>query len=80
MIDQTSFFRHISASIRRQARKKKDQFPPRDLNERTNRLLKTLKRTKPTQVTNLSLEEWHRQIKIWLICVPFAQRCCHKAH
>ena len=49
-------------------KKKKDQFPPRDLSERTNRLFKTLKRTKPTQVTSLSLEEWHRQIKkIWLI-------------
>lgn len=44
-------------------KKRKTSSRPRDLNERTNRLLKTLKRTKPTQVTSLSLEEWHRQIK-----------------
>ena len=44
-------------------KKRKTSSRPRDLNERTNRLLKTLKRTKPTQATSLSLEEWHRQIK-----------------
>ena len=30
-------------------KKRKTSSRPRDLNERTNRLLKTLKRTKPTQ-------------------------------
>ena len=54
-------------------KKRKTSSRPRDLSERTNRLFKTLKRTKPTQVTSLSLEEC-------LFCVPFAQRCCHKAH
>ena len=44
-------------------KKRKTSSRPRDLSERTNRLFKTLKRTKPTQVTSLSLEEWHRQIK-----------------
>ena len=44
-------------------KKRKTSSRPRDLSERTNRLFKTLKRTKPTQVTSLTLEEWHRQIK-----------------
>jgi len=40
-------------------KKRKTSSRPRDLSERTNRLFKTLKRTKPTQVTARS--------KIWLI-------------
>ena len=35
-------------------KKRKTSSRPRDLSERTNRLFKTLKRTKPTQVTSLS--------------------------
>ena len=44
-------------------KKRKTSSRPRDLNERTNRLLTTLKRPKPKQVPRLSLEEWHRKIK-----------------
>ena len=48
-------------------KKRKTSSRPRDLSERTNRLFKTLKRTKPTQVTSLSLEECTARSKIWLI-------------
>ena len=61
-------------------KKRKTNSRPRDLSERTNRLFKTLKRTKPTQVTSLSGGMAPPDQKSGLFCVPFAQRCCHKAH
>ena len=63
MIEPNQLLQTYIRQYRRQARKKKTSSRPRDRSERTNRLFKTLKRTKPTQVTSLSLEEWHRQIK-----------------
>lgn len=63
MIEPNQLLQTYIRQYQAASKKNENQFPPRDLNERTNRLLKTLKRTKPTQVTSLSLEEWHRQIK-----------------
>ena len=65
-------------------KKRKTSSRPRDLSERTNRLFKTLKRTKPTQVTSLSLEEWHRQILRTVRTTMLSQSslkpaCCHSS-
>ena len=59
-------------------KKRKTSSRPRDLSERTNRLFKTLKRTKPTQALAGGMAPPDQ--KSGLFCVPFAQRCCHKAH
>ena len=56
-------------------KKRKTSSRPRDLSERTNRLFKTDTGHQPLAGGMAPPDQ-----KSGLFCVPFAQRCCHKAH
>ena len=59
-------------------KKRKTSSRPRDLSERTNRLFKTHQTDTGHQPLAGGMAPPDQ--KSGLFCVPFAQRCCHKAH
>ena len=64
MIEHNQLLQTYIRQYREASRKKRRSVSrPRDYRERLTRMMKNLKRTKASQVTSRSLEDWHRQLK-----------------